>query len=101
MISKEKFIEFLETYRALDLKETRLNEALEEFCGEPTMVYSGGLGLALDILAESMGDHDGLIVSFVYDANYGAAEDANYTINGKVVAIRSIGELYDALTGNV
>lgn len=101
MISKEKFVEFLKEYRALDLKETRLNEALEEYCGEPTLIYGGGLGLALDVIAECMGDHDGLIVSFIYDANYGEAEDSNYTVNGHVVSIKSIEDLYDALTLNV
>lgn len=100
MLSKEKFVEFLETYKKLDTKEIKLNEALEEYCGEPTLIFSGGLGLALDVIAEAMGDHDGLIVSFIYDADFGKAENVNYTVNGKKVELRTPEALYDALTNN-
>lgn len=100
MISKEKFVEFLAKYKDLDLKETRLNEALSDYCGEPTLIYGGGLGLALDVLAEAMGDHEDLIVSFIYDANYGECETPHYVVNGKGHIIKTPEALYDVLTGN-
>ena len=99
-MTKEKFCEFLSEYEKYDKKEIALMEAIEEYCGEPVQIFSGSLGLVLDILAEVMNDHNDLIVSFIYDADYGRMLEPIYTVNGKEYIINSAEVLYDVLTGN-
>ena len=99
-MTKEKFCYYLSEYAKFDRKEIALNEAIQEYCGEPVQIFSGSLALILKILEDLMGDDEGLIVSFIYDADYGRIEKPIYTVNGKEYTIDSAEVLYDVLTGN-
>ena len=88
----------MQKFRALDDKEAKLNTALTEYCDEPVAIYSGGLGLVLDILIDAMDDHYDLILSFIYDAEFGERNGMiTYKIEGKEYIINSVESLYDAL----
>ena len=99
-MTKEKFCKFIREYEVCDKKEMRLNEAIEEYCGEPVQIFSSSLTLILEILETVMNDNDGLIVSFIYDADYGHIAEPVYEVNGKQYRIDSPEVLYDVLTGN-
>ena len=99
MLTKEQFCKFIKKYKELDDKEMRLNDALSDYFGEPITTYNNGLGLALDMLIDVMGDDTDLIVSFIYDANYGEREqDRTFVVKDKIFCIDSPEALYDVLT---
>lgn len=109
MISKEKFVEYINFLKSLDEKEGKLNESLEGAFGRENV---GNLFIYADIhpkFVEMLCDlmeiehnsdvHYGDDISyFVYELDYGRYKDSNKAIeesDGTVIDLSSAEKLYD------
>lgn len=109
MISKKKFVEYIDFLKSLDEKEGKLNKDLEEVFGRENI---GSVFIYADIhpkLVEMLCDlmeiehnsdiHYGDDISyFVYELDYGKYKDSKEAIteiDGKVIDLSSAEKLYD------
>lgn len=99
---KSQFCKLLKAMEELDKKQDKIYSVLEETCEDSTLFLPSMQNEVISYLTECFHDKSKWISYFIYDLSYGIDwRPGMISIDGKDYCLKTSGNLYDLLIGNL
>ena len=98
MLSKEKFIEYLERYRELADIEEKLNSTVKLLCPDFNSFYlDKHSSLILDMLKDLMNDTEDWIGYYIWESDWGKTFSCVWNEEGEEIPLETLQDLYNII----